>query len=220
METDMPNRKTRQFFLITLSTTLLAVLPAKAESLKAGCYPKQEVVTFLQNNHQSQVDQFYAVTYQGRKKTTLTAEHNGTGYVKGGMAYLVETDDKEACITAKMRVVHMGPDALKGKDFFAPSDKDIFSEGCKKATKDNPAGTCPHYNQAIKGALDGGDKIIIQGIGIYNDNGTEREGSILETVTVDPAENGTGELLFSEIPSGATYSVGLFNRSATLSAKK
>lgn len=207
------------FLLLILLSGLCVSVPAWAETLKIGCYPKQNVISFLKEHNQGQVDQFYRVTLEGRKKTTVTAEHNGSGYIKGGIAYMVETDRHEACVNAKMRVLHMGPDALDGKTFFTDSDKDVTSEGCKAASKTSKV--CPHYNTLMSRLKASGEKVILQGIGFYDaKDGTEKESAILETIIVDPAENGTGELLFSDIPVGATYSMGLFNRSATLSPLK
>lgn len=201
------------FLLLSLLGSLCVSVPAWAETLKIGCYPKQYVISFLKEHNQNPIDQFYRMTLEGRKKILVTAEHNGSGYIKGGIAYMVETDRHEACVNTKMRVLHMGPDALDGKNFFTDSDTDVTSEGCQSASKTSK--TCPHYNTRISQLKASGEEVILQGIGLYDaKDSTDKESAILKTILINPAENGTAELLFSDIPAGATYSMRLFKRSA------
>lgn len=94
----------KQTLLTTAVVSFMAASPAKAEELQIGCYPKAELLAKLQANQQSQIDKMVLQSESDAKKATLTAEHNGKGYVHGGRGYLIKSLDNEACIIARMRI--------------------------------------------------------------------------------------------------------------------
>lgn len=94
----------KQILLTYAVIAFMAAFPAQAEELQIGCYPKAELLSKLQENRQSQIGQMMLKSKSAAKKATLTAAHNGKGYMHNGRGYLIESTNGEACIIARMRI--------------------------------------------------------------------------------------------------------------------
>ena len=113
---------------------LMIAFPAHAEELQIGCYPKAELMATVKAQKQGMIDQYLRKTPQGDKKTTITGEHNGTGFVHNAPGYILESsDDKTACVLAKTKVMPGEQEnQLKVDTVYKLGSKELTSEEWRK----------------------------------------------------------------------------------------
>ncbi len=97
--------------LFALTDILLVSQGAHAADIPMGCMPKEKLQALFKENHQSFLEQFIRGTPKGDFKTSVTSKYANGGYITGGIGYIVESREAEACVIAKTRL-DQGP----GKD--------------------------------------------------------------------------------------------------------